>query len=105
MRLILVLVVGLVALGLVGTAVAVPPGKTVEFEGGGAGKVVFDGKIHSTAGKKCNDCHPKAFKMKKGSTQITMKAINEGQACGVCHNGKDAFDAKAAENCKKCHVQ
>jgi len=105
MRLALILAIGLVTMALVSTAVAVPQGKSVEYEGGGAGKVIFDGKLHATAGKKCNDCHPKAFKMKKGSTQITMKGINEGQTCGVCHNGKDAFDAKTADNCKKCHLQ
>ena len=69
----------------------------------GAGKVVFDGKSHGTAGKKCNDCHPQLFKMKKASTKITMKDMNAGQNCGTCHNGKAAFDVKAAENCKKCH--
>ena len=86
--------------GLVGVAVATPPGKNIEWEGGGAGKVVFEGKIHASAGTKCNACHPKLFKMKKGSNPITMKDINDGKSCGTCHDGQTAF---AAKECAKCH--
>ena len=86
---------------LAGTALATPPGKTVEFAGGDAGKVTFDGKSHASAGQKCNNCHPKTFKMKKGANTITMKDINAGNSCGTCHNGTDAFDAK--KSCNKCH--
>ncbi|MBI5140769.1 MAG: cytochrome c3 family protein [Nitrospirae bacterium] len=103
MRKIMFAIVAIIAFGLVGTAMAVPPGKTVEFDGKGGGKVVFDGKSHAEKGKKCNDCHPKIFKMKKGAEAVTMKDINAGKFCGACHNGKDAFDAKAADSCKKCH--
>ena len=101
MRTILILIIALITLGLAGTAIAVPPGKNVDYEGGGAGKVVFDGKIHADAGKKCNNCHPKTFKMKKGANKITMKDMNAGNSCGACHNGTDAFDAK--KSCGKCH--
>ena len=64
---------------------AVGPGKTVEFSGNGAGKVVFDGKVHAKA--KCSECHPAIFKMKKGTTAVTMKDMEAGKGCGVCHNG------------------
>lgn len=90
----------IVSLAFVGLAMAVPAGKTVEFEGGGAGKVVFEGKKHADAGKKCNDCHTAIFKMKTGSVKVTMKDINEGKLCGTCHNGTVAF---AATECAKCH--
>lgn len=103
MKKVLFLLIAIIAVGLVGTAIAVPPGKTVEWEGKGAGKVVFEGKKHAEAGKKCNNCHPKVFKMKKGSTAITMKDLNAGKACGICHNGTDAFATKDAASCKKCH--
>src|SRR6266545_3958497 len=46
-----------VTLALAVTAFAVPAGKTVEFDGKGAGKVVFDGKLHADKGNKCADCH------------------------------------------------
>ncbi|HYA86883.1 MAG TPA: c(7)-type cytochrome triheme domain-containing protein [Nitrospirota bacterium] len=84
------------------TAFAVPTGKTIEFSPAGAGKVVFDGTAHAKAGLKCADCHPGAFKMKKGGDAITMKDINDGKFCGTCHNGTKAF---AAKECGKCHAK
>jgi len=85
---------------IAGTVAAAPPGKTVEFDGGAMGKVVFDGKTHADAGKKCNNCHPKLFKMKKGSTKITAPH-KPGEFCGTCHDGKTAFAQQG--NCQKCH--
>jgi c(7)-type cytochrome triheme protein len=84
------------------SATAVPPGKTVEFDSP-MGKVVFDGKIHADKGLKCNACHTKIFKMKKGADKITMHEINEGEFCGACHNGEKAFKASDPKNCKTCH--
>ncbi len=84
-------------------AFAVGPGKTVEFAGGGAGKVVFDGGAHAKAGNKCADCHPALFKMKKGADTITMKDMDGGKNCGACHNGTKAFATKDAASCGKCH--
>jgi c(7)-type cytochrome triheme protein len=81
------------------SAFAVGPGKTVDFEKGG--KVTFDGKAHSAA--KCNECHPAIFKMKKGADVMTMKDMEAGKFCGVCHNGTKAFAVKDAANCAKCH--
>jgi c(7)-type cytochrome triheme protein len=93
-----------VTLALAVSAFAVPSGKTVEFDGKGAGKVVFDGKVHADKGNKCADCHQSGlFKMKKGADTITMKDINDGKFCGACHNGTKAFSAKDAANCSKCH--
>ena len=91
-------------LALAVSASAVPSGKTVEFDGKGAGKVVFSGKAHADAGLKCADCHQSGlFKMKKGADAITMKDNNEGKFCGACHNGTKAFSTKDAANCAKCH--
>ena len=95
-------VVVLVIVAFVGSALAVPPGKTVEFEGGGAGKVVFDGKVHADKGLKCNDCHTKIFPMKKGG-KYTMADMNAGKNCGECHNGTKAFKSSDAATCAKCH--
>ncbi len=85
------------------SAFAVPAGKTVEFDGKGAGKVVFDGKMHADKGLKCAECHPAIFKMKKGADAITMKDMNDGKSCGTCHNGTKAFSSKDAASCAKCH--
>ena len=84
------------------SAMAVPPGKTVEFQSP-MGKVVFDGKAHASKGLKCNACHTKIFKMKKGADKITMAAMKEGKFCGACHNGEKAFKANDPADCKKCH--
>jgi c(7)-type cytochrome triheme protein len=82
---------------------AVMSGKTVEFEAKGAGKVIFDGKVHAEKGLKCKDCHPAVFKMKKGGDVITMKDMDAGKFCGTCHNGTKAFSTKTAADCAKCH--
>ncbi|MBF0537453.1 MAG: cytochrome C [Nitrospirae bacterium] len=116
MRLKKVLVLAvIIAFAYTGAALAVPPGKTIEFEGGKEGKVTFDGKKHADAGKKCPDCHKADLfpKMKKGTVQMTMKDINEGKFCGHCHDGKATFKAGDKEqpifsasdkqNCGKCH--
>ncbi len=102
-KILVVAVVAIVAVALAMPALAVPPGKTVEFDGKGAGKIMFDGKTHADKGLKCNDCHPAIFKMKKGADAITMKDINDGKFCGTCHNGTKAFSTKDAANCAKCH--
>ncbi len=85
-----------------GTALAVPPGKTLEWPTP-AGKVIFDGKAHADKGLKCGDCHTKIFRMKQGSDKITMGDINKGRFCGECHNGEKAFKAGDAANCGRCH--
>ena len=85
-----------------GSVMAAPPGKTIEYAGGGKGKVVFDGKVHADKGLKCPDCHPKTFAMKKGAT-MKMADMNEGKFCGACHDGKKAFKANDDANCAKCH--
>ena len=81
-------------------AMAVSTGKSVEWNTS-MGKVVFKGDDHAGKGLKCNECHSKIFKMKKGATEMKMADINAGKFCGECHNGKKAF--KSAGNCAKCH--
>lgn len=89
----------------IGNAVSAPVGKSIEFAGGGAGKVVLDGKVHADKGLKCPDCHtnPKLFAMKKGADKITMAEMNAGKNCGTCHNGTKAFKSGDPANCGKCH--
>jgi c(7)-type cytochrome triheme protein len=102
MKKVVLFVALLVIVAFVGSAFAVPAGKTVEYAGGGAGKVVFDGKAHADKGLKCNDCHTKIFPMKKGGT-FTMADMNAGKNCGECHNGTKGFKSSDAANCGKCH--
>lgn len=100
MRISVILLTLIVAVAFVGSAFAVPPGKTVDYAGGAQGKVVFDGKTHADKGNKCNDCHTKVFQMKKGSAKITAPH-KSGEFCGSCHDGKKAFAQEG--NCDKCH--
>ena len=102
MKIFTIVLTVVVAVMFIGSAMAVPPGKTAEYAGGAMGKVVFDGKVHADKGLKCNDCHTKIFPMKKG-TKMTMADMNGGKFCGECHNGTKAFATKEAANCGKCH--
>ena len=103
MKIIVFLLTLVVAIAFVGSAFAVPSGKSVDFAGGDAGKVVFDGKVHADKGLKCMDCHPKIFHMKKDADTFKMADINAGKFCGECHNGTKAFKASDPANCGKCH--
>lgn len=90
----------LVAIAFVGNAMATAPGKTVEYEGGEAGKVIFSGDTHKV--NKCSDCHPKIFQMKKGSFKMPKEDHVPEKFCGTCHDGTKAF-AQDEANCVKCH--
>ena len=103
MRLLTILFTLAIAVVFIGSAMAVPPGKTVEFAGGGTGKVVFDGKTHADKGLKCNDCHTKLFPMKKGGEKLTMADMKTGKNCGACHNATKAFGVAEKADCGKCH--
>ena len=96
--------IGLILMFLVtGYALAVGPGKSLEFEGSPTGTVVFDGTAHKKAGLACSDCHnPEIFpKMKQGTIKITMNDLYAGKYCGRCHDGKKAFIIMG--NCARCH--
>ena len=79
---------------------------------GSPGPVTFSHEKHMAKVEKCNACHVKVFKMKKGTSgEITMAKINAGEQCGVCHTGKASplaggtvvFAANDKANCEKCH--
>ncbi|NJC87291.1 MAG: cytochrome C [Desulfuromonas sp.] len=87
-----------------GRALAVPPGKSIEFKYSPMGTVKFDGDVHKKAAASCKECHNDGMfpKMKQGTVKISMEQIYAGKLCGFCHNGKKAFEAKA--NCQRCHT-
>jgi c(7)-type cytochrome triheme protein len=60
---------------------------------------VFNHDLH-TLKYNCKKCHPSVFLMSRGSARITMKDINNGAYCGVCHNGKESFPSS---ECTRCH--
>jgi c(7)-type cytochrome triheme protein len=53
---------------------------------------------------KCYVCHEAIFQMKEGADDISMDEVREGKYCGVCHNGKTAFQV-TFETCPRCHRQ
>lgn len=92
------------AIVLTGTALAVSPGKKVEYEGGPLGKVVFYGAAHDEAGYRCMDCHNKVFSIRPSEkAAITESGHVPGKFCGVCHNGEKSFSAQDKNDCDKCH--
>ncbi|MBI5642768.1 MAG: hypothetical protein HY954_04770 [Deltaproteobacteria bacterium] len=69
----------------------------------GVGPVVFPHDRHEKAFK-CNACHPKIFKEKRGENNISMKFNMEGKFCGSpnCHNSPKTFPLF---ECAKCHTE
>lgn len=104
MKLVTILLSLLVAIAFVGSALAVGPGKTVEYAGGDAGKVIYNGDTHGPKqGMKCADCHPKPFAMKKGAFKMTKEDHDKLDYCGKCHDGQKAFSQSTEADCSKCH--
>ncbi|MSM41311.1 MAG: cytochrome C [Geobacter sp.] len=66
----------------------------------GAGPTPFSHKVHTPL-YKCENCHNKVFTTGVAARRYSMAQMERGQSCGVCHNDKDAFTAKA--NCTRCH--
>ena len=66
----------------------------------GMNPVIFPHWVHRMQ-YSCRACHDSlGFKMKVGSSGITMQKIFAGEYCAVCHNGKTAF---ATTQCMLCH--
>ena len=66
----------------------------------GMNPVIFPHWIHRTK-YSCRACHESlGFKMKVGTSGITMQKIFAGEFCAVCHNGKTAFETA---KCQLCH--
>lgn len=62
--------------------------------------VIFPHWVHRM-NYSCRACHESlGFKMKVGTSGITMQKIFAGEYCAVCHNGKTAF---ATSQCHLCH--
>ena len=70
------------------------------------GKVEFSHYNHlaqKSIGKNCPTCHNEVFHIvTKKNPVFTMAQMEEGQACGSCHNGKKAFSVSG--DCTTCHA-
>ncbi len=104
MRSTIILLVLIVAIAFVGSAMAVGPGKSLEYPDGDQGKVIFSGDTHGPKqGMKCAECHPKPFAMKKGTFKMSKEDHGKGTYCGACHDGTKAFSQSDEASCGKCH--
>ena len=74
--------------------------------GDSPGKVTFNHASHvDESAPSCTSCHPRAFSILKAGTaadgkSITHAAMEQGQSCGACHNGKKSF---GFDDCSLCH--
>ncbi len=79
-------------------------GGDLTFTPKNARPVVFSHEKHVIGrGLKCSGCHFRIFEMSHGSYKTDMAKITKNEACGKCHNGQKAFDAKDKKNCERCH--
>lgn len=85
----------------------------VEEVGGGdivykikrTGDVIFRHDTHVTDyGFDCENCHDVIYPLpREEGKKHTMAEMRRHKACGVCHDGKNAFDT--GENCYLCHIK
>jgi c(7)-type cytochrome triheme protein len=82
-------------------------GGDITYTPKGAGKVVFNHEYHvSLKAQRCNNCHYKTFQMTGGAEyKMDMSTLTKGKFCGICHDGRKAFDVKDANGCKRCHKE
>jgi c(7)-type cytochrome triheme protein len=50
----------------------------------------------------CKTCHMELFEPRAGTNPVTMAEIDQGEACGQCHDNTTAF-APTLTNCTRCH--
>jgi len=71
----------------------------IEAKGDYVNDVIYPHEMH-TYWLKCEVCHPAIFVPAKGTNNMTMVGIVQGQWCGRCH-GKVAFPLT---DCNRCHT-
>jgi len=66
--------------------------------------VTFRHGTHFTyAGDRCDRCHPASFKILSASPAPTHAAMDHGNSCGICHDGRHAFATRDSLSCASCH--
>ena len=74
--------------------------KEITFNMKGVTAATFSHTFHTSV-YSCKECHTKTFPYKTVVGKATMKDMENGKSCGICHNGKDAFASSG--DCDKCH--
>jgi c(7)-type cytochrome triheme protein len=65
------------------------------------GNVIFSHDSHMQKNLSCQSCHPEPYVTSEKHQTVSMKKMEEGLSCGLCHNGKPAFSVKGS--CTSCH--
>ena len=82
-----------------------PPDVTLAGSPGSPGPVVFSHQSHVAVQAKpdCTVCHPALAPILHEARRqpITHARMEKGQACGACHNGRDAH---GFDDCTTCHT-
>ncbi len=79
-------------------------GGDIKYEVKHIGNVIFHHDTHvETMGFSCTECHPFIFETKEKHVSLKMSHRRQARSCGVCHNGKQAFDLST--NCYVCHLK
>ncbi len=74
----------------------------LEWSNQNAGNVVFSHGVHMVFADNCEVCHPEPWAMGKSPHgTIRMAPMYQGESCGACHDGDQAFDAT---ECSRCHA-
>lgn len=82
-----------------------PPDRVYSDSVGPDSAVTFSHVTHvDYESNRCTGCHPKHFRILSRSPRITHRDMEAGRSCGVCHDGKHAFDVRANESCGSCHA-
>lgn len=74
---------------------------------GSPGPVTFSHESHVYMQEQptCQSCHSGTFDILKDGKlnieSVRMEKMYEGESCGTCHNGEDAF---SSDECELCHV-
>jgi c(7)-type cytochrome triheme protein len=83
---------------LPGTAVRLRDDDIIVARYGSMPAVKFPHRAH-TLWLDCANCHDKLFKAQAGANRLSMRAILNGEQCGVCH-GAVSFPLT---ECNRCH--
>jgi c(7)-type cytochrome triheme protein len=91
--------------GTPGTAGAPRGPKPIVYARGESspGTVTFRHSTHLAGKTGCSACHPKPFAMKSAGAR-PGGAMHESTACGLCHDGKQAFNVEDDTACARCHA-
>lgn len=94
---------GIVAALISTMAMAEPPAANIiTYKNRSMGKVEFNHSGHRDKIKNCVICHTKIFSDDRSKNpRLTMKDMENGKGCGVCHNGRASIIVQ--EDCHACH--